>query len=160
MISSRFSPALRNTLTYFFCSGFKGDSQSKSAIPRMAFMGVRISWLMLARNSLFASLEASAATLSCCNTSARLRSVMSRAATIIPAGLPSRSVNRAALSKTSTRRLSLVNRWLSIVTRSPCRVRLTATPVCSASWDGTKSSRLPSNSSRDQPNVSSKAGFI
>ena len=41
-------------------------------------MGVRISWLMLARNSLLARLAASAASLaSCSSCSARLRSVMS-----------------------------------------------------------------------------------
>jgi hypothetical protein len=33
---------------------------NRSEKPRMAFMGVRISWLMLARNSLFARLAASA----------------------------------------------------------------------------------------------------
>ena len=38
-------------------------STRSPAIPMMTFMGVRISWLMLARKSLFARLPASAASL-------------------------------------------------------------------------------------------------
>ena len=40
-----------------------------SIMPRMAFMGVRSSWLMLARNWLLAALAVSAAALACCSTS-------------------------------------------------------------------------------------------
>ena len=48
-------------------------------MPMMPFIGVRISWLMLARNSLLARLAASAASLARrSSSSARLRSVMSR----------------------------------------------------------------------------------
>ena len=51
---------------------------AKSTMPRMAFMGVRNSWLMFARNRLLASLAASAAALaSFVAPSIRLRSVMS-----------------------------------------------------------------------------------
>ena len=38
-------------------------------MPRMAFMGVRISWLTLARNSSLARLAASAASFACRNSS-------------------------------------------------------------------------------------------
>ncbi len=36
------------------CSGVRSVWSARSVIPMMPFMGVRISWLMLARNSLFA----------------------------------------------------------------------------------------------------------
>ncbi len=45
------------------CSVVMWESRANSVIPRMPFMGVRISWLMLARNSLLARLADSAATL-------------------------------------------------------------------------------------------------
>ena len=48
-------------------------------MPMMPFMGVRISWLMLARNSLLARLAASASSLACFScASASFRSLMSR----------------------------------------------------------------------------------
>ena len=47
-------------------------------MPMMPFIGVRISWLMLARNSLLARLACSAASFAfCSSSSARLRSVIS-----------------------------------------------------------------------------------
>jgi len=56
-------------------------------MPMMAFMGVRISWLTLARNSSFARFAASAASLACRNsTSCCLRSMPSA---ITPATDPS-----------------------------------------------------------------------
>ena len=65
-------------LRYSRCSSVSVVSSASSVMPMMPFMGVRISWLMLARNSLLARLAASAASLACCNSpSACLRSVMS-----------------------------------------------------------------------------------
>ena len=53
-------------------------SSRTSVSPMMPFMGVRISWLMLARNSLLARLADSAASLACSSSaSACLRGVMS-----------------------------------------------------------------------------------
>ncbi len=53
-------------------------SSSKSVMPRMPFIGVRISWLMLARNSLFARLAASAVAVARRRASSlALRAVMS-----------------------------------------------------------------------------------
>ena len=52
---SRVSPARRKMPTYSCCSAVSGVSASRSAMPRMAFIGVRISWLMLARKALLAS---------------------------------------------------------------------------------------------------------
>src|SRR5437879_11276712 len=63
---------------YSRCSGLRSVSSASSVMPRIPFMGVRISWLMLARNSLLARLAASAACLAFCNSaSARFLEVMS-----------------------------------------------------------------------------------
>ena len=45
----------------FRCSRSSSVSSSSSVMPMMPFIGVRISWLMFARNSLLARLAASAA---------------------------------------------------------------------------------------------------
>ena len=59
---------------YSSCSCASTVSSIKSAIPMMPCMGVRISWLMRARNSLFARLAVSAASLASRSaSSARLR---------------------------------------------------------------------------------------
>ena len=58
-------------------------------MPRMAFIGVRISWLMLARNSLLAWFAASAACRASRSASACRRAVMSRAMPTVPATRPS-----------------------------------------------------------------------
>ena len=55
------------------------------------FRGVRISWLILARNSLLARLAISAASLSLIRASARLRSVMSLVTACMPTIRPSPS---------------------------------------------------------------------
>ena len=48
---------------YWRCFSCKGVLSSSSVIPNTPFIGVRISWLMVARNSLFALLAASACSL-------------------------------------------------------------------------------------------------
>src|SRR5437588_712398 len=50
---------------YSRCSRLSGVPRASAVMPRMPFMGVRISWLMLARKSLLARLAASAASLAC-----------------------------------------------------------------------------------------------
>src|SRR5271165_6108003 len=58
-------------------------------MPMTPFMGVRISWLILARNSLLARLAASAASLAIFSScSARLRSVTSRNPHTCPSFFP------------------------------------------------------------------------
>ena len=49
-------------LDVFPLFGVRGVSRSRPVMPMTAFIGVRISWLMLARNSDLATLAASAAT--------------------------------------------------------------------------------------------------
>ena len=61
-------------------------------MPMIAFIGVRISWLMLARKSDLVWLAVSAMALACCSSaSTRLRSVTSRAAAKTPCSVRPRS---------------------------------------------------------------------
>ena len=62
-------------------------------MPRMAFMGVRMSWLMRERKSLLARLAASArdtarASICCCSSSRRITSSMLRMAMVMAVSLP------------------------------------------------------------------------
>ena len=89
-------------------------------MPRMAFIGVRSSWLMLARNWLLATLAASAAALAWTRaSSARLRSVMSAETPMVEIIRP--SVWRTGTS-TSVIRLpsgvSTVSQYLPVAVRS------------------------------------------
>ncbi|MPN02098.1 hypothetical protein SDC9_149311 [bioreactor metagenome] len=52
--------------------------RARSVIPMMAFIGVRNSWLILARNALFARLAASAASLAICSATVRSATSSSR----------------------------------------------------------------------------------
>ena len=61
MTSSRDSAELWATSRYSRWLGSSLVPSASSSIPSTPFIGVRISWLMLARNSLFARLAASAA---------------------------------------------------------------------------------------------------
>ncbi len=54
------SPLVRIVSAYSFCSVSKSVSNSSAAIPMTPFMGVRISWLMFAKNADFARVAASA----------------------------------------------------------------------------------------------------
>ncbi len=61
----------------------EGDSSlwdSTSIMPITPFMGVRISWLIAARNTLLARLAASAASRACCSSSVRSATRRSRSA--------------------------------------------------------------------------------
>jgi hypothetical protein len=58
--ASSAAPLLRAVVTYSRWSGERGVSARRLIIPRTAFRGVRISWLMLARNSLLEWLASSA----------------------------------------------------------------------------------------------------
>ena len=66
MITRRASLLRRIVSAYSRCSAVNGGVlSSKLAIPITAFIGVRISWLMLARNALFAAFAASAFSVRC-----------------------------------------------------------------------------------------------
>ena len=78
-------------------------SSSSSVMPMTPFMGVRISWLMLARNSLFARFASSATTLAApSSASTRLRAVMSREMPSAPTTRPSSTCGVRVSSATTT----------------------------------------------------------
>ena len=89
--ASRCSPLRLMIRTYFMCFGASSGSRSRSCEkPRIAFIGVRISWLMLARKALFARLAAFAASRAARRSSSiRLRSVISRLIPRRPISSPS-----------------------------------------------------------------------
>ena len=55
IISRRPWPDFRMVCTDTLCVSVRSDRSSSSLIPRITFMGVLISWLILARNTLFIS---------------------------------------------------------------------------------------------------------
>ena len=60
MSPRRDCPAVATVDRYSRCSVSRAVPRASSLMPRMALRGVRISWLMLARNSAFARVAASA----------------------------------------------------------------------------------------------------
>ena len=54
------SPLERTTSANSRCSAVSSVPSSRPVIPMTAFIGVRISWLIVARNALFARVAASA----------------------------------------------------------------------------------------------------
>ena len=87
MRPSSIPPLLRTICANFCCSASSGVSSSRPVMPMMAFIGVRISWLMLARNSLFARVAASA------RVRASICSEMSLYVTMARFGLPEASLS-------------------------------------------------------------------
>ncbi len=86
---------------------------SRFAMPRMPFIGVRISWLIVARNSDFAWLAASAwRRASISSRSARFRSVMSR---MMPVN------STSSMPRTSVTVRSMVNSLPSLRTATSSR---------------------------------------
>ena len=76
---SNISPLVRIVSAKSRCRASSRVSSSRPVIPMMAFSGVRISWLMLARNWLLTSLALASSTFIFSNSSsARFRSVISR----------------------------------------------------------------------------------
>ena len=71
MIARSESPLVRMTSAKPRCSAVNSVSSRSSVIPITAFIGVRISWLIVARNALFARVASSA------SRRARTRSPMS-----------------------------------------------------------------------------------
>ena len=63
MTTSSPSPLWRITWVKSRCSSVSGVSSSRLVMPMTPFMGVRISWLIVARNADFASAACSASSL-------------------------------------------------------------------------------------------------
>ncbi len=101
---SRPSAEVRTASANLCCSGVRGVRSSSAFIPMTPFMGVRISWLMLARNSLLARLaESDSRAAAAKAASARLRSVMFCSAPTTRTGRPrsSRSTSDVENAQTS-----------------------------------------------------------
>ena len=98
MILSSASPQSRMVSTYSVCSKLKPLARNRAAMPSTPLRGVRISWLMVARNADFARAPASAASL------AATSSVMSvKDCTIPPDGSGSiRNCNTVPLGRRLT----------------------------------------------------------
>ena len=78
-MASNDSPEARTSSRHSRCSAVSSVCSATCVRPMIAFIGVRISWLMLARNSDFARLACSAACLATSNSaSARSRICISR----------------------------------------------------------------------------------
>ena len=96
MIDSSAVPEPIAVSTQSRCCDVSGVSSSNCVIPITPLSGVRISWLMLARNSLFAVAAASAFARACSSDSRICLSlVMSSVAPISRHGSPSRYSGRA-----------------------------------------------------------------
>ena len=80
MIDSSDSPELRTVSTKGRWTSLRLVSSSNSVKPSTPFMGVRISWLMLARNSDLARLACSAASLAASSSCSFWRSACSASA--------------------------------------------------------------------------------
>src|SRR5207249_9380439 len=77
----------------------------RSVIPRMPFIGVRISWLILARNSLLEWLEASAISFACNNSISALLCLL-WITSILPMAQRKETVMIAAAKRTRCRIIS------------------------------------------------------
>ena len=152
MIVSSASPEWRTVSAYSRCSGVSGVSSSSPVMPITPFIGVRISWLIVARNSLLARLAASAASRACrSSSSARLCAVMSLYVDTKPPprmGLSWTSMMRPLDSARSTRR-----GW-------NVRASATRSAICAAGSPGPYSPRSATtrqNSSKGRP-IHAKSG--
>ena len=103
---SRASPDSATILRKSRCRAESWVSKSNSVMPMMAFIGVRISWLMLAKNRLLARLAASAASLACDNNSLAWASWAVRSRTRI-------SSSSCDLRRASSACLRSVTSWIS-----------------------------------------------
>ena len=134
---------------YSRCSAVSSVSSASSVMPRMPFIGVRISWLMLARNSLLARLAASAAAVRsatrCSRVSFRARSsakpsAFSRAAPAIVA------MNSARRSSSAPKRPGA---WRCVTQKQAAR--RPRTKIGAHSAERTPACRISSLSSSPSP---------
>jgi hypothetical protein len=65
---SRASPLDRTTSANSRCSGVSSVPSRRPVIPITAFIGVRISWLIVARKALFDCVADSASSRACCSS--------------------------------------------------------------------------------------------
>ena len=166
MIVSSASPEVRTITTYSRCSRLSSVSRVSSVSPMMAFIGVRISWLTFARNSLFARLVASAASLarSRCAATSR-RSVTSCSVPTMRSARPDAS-RAKTLPRTSIQRHAPlpVSMRSSRSKRSLRARRLSKSAACAPSRSSGWNSRTqdPMSAARAvdaQPSISAQRGL-
>ena len=139
MIASRASPLFAMVDAYSCCSSSRSVSSSSPPIPMIAFIGVRISWLMVARNTLLASFAASASAFASCADANRR--ALSRAIEASCANRPS-----SATSSSSNERSAEASRAIpsTPITRCPDR---SGTPASARIWPVGEDDERPSHSS-------------
>jgi len=140
MISSKCRPAASIRSSLPACAGVRPERRRRCVMPLMAWSGVRISWLMLARKALFAMFAVSAASLawrnSCVRTSTRCSrcrrccansswvALMAEISVCVPhmrSGLPSAS-------------RSITLAWSRIQTRLPSLRNMRYSSRCMLDW--------------------------
>ena len=124
MMASRFLPELCTVSAYLRWTLDRPVSSNSSVMPKTPFMGVRISWLMRARNELLAWLAASAAPRACRKASSpRLFCVTSRATAIVPIHSLMSLTRGATATCMSICEPDWVNAFVSYEKRSPLASR-------------------------------------
>ncbi len=104
MMVSRASPLLRMVSAKSRCSGVRSVSSNNPVMPITAFIGVRISWLIIAKNSPLARLAAFASLVACSRACwAWRRSVASSPTESILTRLPCSSRNALFVHSNQTR---------------------------------------------------------
>ncbi len=146
---------------YSRCSSERVVSRANSVMPTMPFMGVRISWLIMARNSLLARLAASADSLALCiSASARFRTVISiRLPSISWDGSPPLAI-RVAFSSTHTGVPSFRRRQFSKFVSKPCSRRRVVNSSLASGWRYNSSAgRLFSSAAVAKPKMRAQASL-
>mmetsp|Transcript_74528 Transcript_74528/g.199259 ORF Transcript_74528/g.199259 Transcript_74528/m.199259 type:complete len:244 (-) Transcript_74528:283-1014(-) len=146
----------------FCCSSVSGVSITSWFMPMMTLSGVLISWDMVARNCDLASLAACAWNSSASCSISRRISVMSCPTPMTPTIAPVTSRLVVALSSTSTRLLSLVNKGNSKLDFStPCKAlsRTSRTDALNSSVMYTSTRSLPITSCLEKPVISTDLLF-
>ena len=156
MMVIRCSPDNRAVSANSRTSASNGDSRMSPIMPKMPFIGVRISWLMLAKNALLARLAFSAASLaSRSETSSFRRSDKSR--TMASRRL---SGNNLAIISTWIVLPSLRRNWRSPNNVCPSRYRRMRSLSAERSSFAKRSPMvLPSSSAREKPTKLHATGF-
>ena len=163
MMWSRASAEVLTISRYWRCSGGCGASSSSSVIPSTPFIGVRISWLMLATNSLLARLAFSAAVLASRSAAVWVRT-RRRSVTIHASDTATRAARPATIHTTR----APVNHGAASITLMPDgpatnrrrplgTVRLATRVACTAATPATSTTLPRSSRGPGPPGCSSSA---
>jgi hypothetical protein len=158
---SRFEPALRITPRYSRSSRGSSVSIASSVMPRMAFSGVRISWLMLATNVDFARVADSAACSARLSSAVRSRTCCSRRSAFCARWwsrswiTASSSLNAVTSAPTSSSAAAAARSDQSSVRRTSCVVSTRLPTGCSrrvsSQWAAKPSTSIASSAVTPRP---------